>query len=1230
MLQLGRRTFSRVGASYVCASCLTSPRNLHIARRAAVLPGHHGRALSTTANRPADAASEPQTEAPVEPPSNPPATKKQSAPKKKKQKKEAKKAAKSGSANDGSDPQRQLHVLQGALEALKNVLNEQNIDVSQIAKLKGVPGIAPTAESDAKSEPAAKAAKSKTTQDPALAKALRKAAKKGSQKKTKAAKKTKQAKSGSSGSKDTDPAAETQPETQEGVEPTPFSGALRHAPAPPLRKRKPGDPVPFSGAAPPNYRPNIQIPAAKAQTPKKAEKEAKTTKPRWPPVISTLNADQLYMKPIKTDRPPVPSLSYGLERVLFNEGVYRLQDPRSRVYNFDPYLAKIMPIQEFDFNALKQYITSSKDETLIGIAKEHGKRYTGSTSSMTSMLSHFHYLLSSWREINDRMLSKKFVPDSNRFTRIMTAPSAVFLHWKDGTYAIDADKEYDTANILSMLGKSMEKLLTLSREDFEKYRHENSDQLTEEERNADEAYHYTGLRDFMMRSQLDAYDPRIPGSGMFDLKTRAVISIRMDARGFHKGLGYEIRKRQGQWESFEREYYDMIRSAFLKYSLQVRMGRMDGIFVAFHNTQRIFGFQYIPLTEMDQALHGPSGTTIGNKEFKLSLGLLNDLMNRATKMFPESSLRMHFETRPSASGPPYMYVFAKPVTPGEIEAVQNSQKKSIEAFERNILGLVKEAADADEEAESEAAAKELEDSQEEDHEDSNEATAQDMSSFEAWEDAVQMVEDAMNDDEQGIGMVREAIEDALEQSGLLDVKSPIEAQEYVNALLGALTGYDPATFDASSPTNVQAEEGVDEHDIESGADSSMSSPEVEQEPASTEQKEERLEEQDDGTSSTQNDSPDTATTTGEDATHDDSSRPLEPATAAEDEPAQTESIEETAQEKDQDSDNSEMQSQTEATTPQTTETEVVSPSRGPEEEIEDEEDEEENEEEDEYDDDDDVDAHAESSSSSMSPLKELIVRMAKRLDKEARSQDSVQSELDDSSKLKAFERILGRLISQSKGDQPQQEYPIETSTETSAGPDTESLDAETPAETEPASPFQKEGPESSEPELEPEEGELLGMVLTVKNKVNGSYVARPEGLNPKDDWAVEYNIERMPDERARTIYAQLKGRRRKVMEDTGDRETEWYNMFKGKLSSTTQKGRDFRAKETAIEKTQPVHVVGRESQSYEEVFGKPDEPVSKPVSEPESELNLVDEDSNPESFEASDAEAESEEDEGRS
>ncbi|KAM3071947.1 hypothetical protein ACMFMG_008413 [Clarireedia jacksonii] len=402
--------------------------------------------------------------------------------------------------------------------------------------------------------------------------------------------------------------------------------------------------------------------------------------------VQSVDASSLSLTPVQKRQPPVPGLSYGLERALFNPGVYHLQDPRSRVFNFDPYLQTIMPVSEFDFTALKQYITSSRDTTLIDTAIAEGKKYTGSTSSMTASLAHFHFLLSQWRPINTGMLSQDFPVEYNSFTVLQRGPSAIFLRWRNGTYAIDADKEYDNANILSMLGKSMEKLLTIPKEEFEQYRKVNSDQITEDQRNEVESFHYTSMGDFLMRSQLDAHDPRLPGTGMFDLKTRAVVSIRMDIDEYEQGSGYQIHGRHGEWESFEREYYDMIRAAFLKYSLQVRMGRMDGIFVAFHNVERIFGFQYISLPEMDYALHGANDTTLGDAEFKLSLDLLNRALDRATAKFPEKSLRIHFETRGNTETP-FMYIFAEPIEEDEIQKIQDTNKAAIEEFERRVLGL---------------------------------------------------------------------------------------------------------------------------------------------------------------------------------------------------------------------------------------------------------------------------------------------------------------------------------------------------------------------------------------------------------------------------------------------------------------------------------------------------------------------------------------------------------------
>lgn len=418
-----------------------------------------------------------------------------------------------------------------------------------------------------------------------------------------------------------------------------------------------------------------------------------------PSDIKSISASDLRITALNVEQPPVPPLQYGLDRVLFNPGVYQLQDPRSRVYNFDPYLQKIMPVSDFDFNALKEYKTSSEDSALSDLAKQHAKKYVGSTSSMTGTLGHFHYLLSNFRDLNMNMLSRTFPQSPSKFTNINKAPNAIFLRWKNGTYAIDADKEFDSPNVLMMLGKSMEKLLTLPREEFERYRKGSSNAITPDEKTEPESYEYTAMGGFLMRSQLDAYDKRLPGTGMFDLKTRAVVSIRMDAGAYESMQGYEIHTLQGNFESYEREYYDMMRSTMLKYMLQARMGRMDGIFVAYHNVQRIFGFQYISIAEMDRAIHGQVDPCLGDQEFRTSLQLLNEVMDMATQQFPETSLRMHFEASEKPST--LMWVFAEPMTEPEIEGIQSTSKKQVEEYERRIMGMENDEAkqDIDETAE---------------------------------------------------------------------------------------------------------------------------------------------------------------------------------------------------------------------------------------------------------------------------------------------------------------------------------------------------------------------------------------------------------------------------------------------------------------------------------------------------------------------------------------------------
>lgn len=78
------------------------------------------------------------------------------------------------------------------------------------------------------------------------------------------------------------------------------------------------------------------------------------------------------------------------------------------------------------------------------------------------------------------------------------------------------------------------------------------------------------------------------------------------------------------------------------FSFQVRIGHMDGILVAYHNTRKIFGFQYISREEMDLRLFG--STKIGDNVFRNALVMFESILDKATEKFPAQTLRLSFDT----------------------------------------------------------------------------------------------------------------------------------------------------------------------------------------------------------------------------------------------------------------------------------------------------------------------------------------------------------------------------------------------------------------------------------------------------------------------------------------------------------------------------------------------------------------------------------------------------------
>lgn len=168
-------------------------------------------------------------------------------------------------------------------------------------------------------------------------------------------------------------------------------------------------------------------------------------------------------------------------------------------------------------------------------------------------------------------------------------PASIVLRLTDeGTYLVDADKSMEKEGspdqtILSELGHVLERQLTLEPSQFSRFMKSSPDPFEPHEmREKREAYHYYASKNLVMRSQLDCHNDRLPRK-TFDIKTRATVAIRMDTLNYQMNRNYLIARAEGPLESFEREKYDLVRSAFLKYSMQVRIGNMDGIFLAYHS-----------------------------------------------------------------------------------------------------------------------------------------------------------------------------------------------------------------------------------------------------------------------------------------------------------------------------------------------------------------------------------------------------------------------------------------------------------------------------------------------------------------------------------------------------------------------------------------------------------------------------------------------------------------------
>ena len=114
-----------------------------------------------------------------------------------------------------------------------------------------------------------------------------------------------------------------------------------------------------------------------------------------------------------------------------------------------------------------------------------------------------------------------------------------------------------------------------------------------------------------------------------------------------------------------------------------------------------------------------------------------------------------------------------------------------------------------------------------------------------------------------------------------------------------------------------------------------------------------------------------------------------------------------------------------------------------------------------------------------------------------------------------------------------------------------------------------DGPASQNPDI-------LAMTLTIRNKVNGKFVLRPENLTARDEWSIEYSLTEVDTKtRARALYKACQARRKKKhdkMETKNDEER--LNGFLRRLREMSMEGRKWRARQDKEDTKKPMQILG--------------------------------------------------------
>lgn len=103
-------------------------------------------------------------------------------------------------------------------------------------------------------------------------------------------------------------------------------------------------------------------------------------------------------------------------------------------------------------------------------------------------------------------------------------------------------------------------------------------------------------------------------------------------------------------------------------------------------------------------------------------------------------------------------------------------------------------------------------------------------------------------------------------------------------------------------------------------------------------------------------------------------------------------------------------------------------------------------------------------------------------------------------------------------------------------------------------------------------GPLAGWTLTVRNKVNGHYVKRPEKLESEDNWQIEYHVADIETENVWNLYNATKERRRQLVGRDVEEEDKGLMNYRKIIQRYASRGRKWRAKQDQLDEERGVQM----------------------------------------------------------